>query len=196
MYYQIISNREIQAKVVAHILKKCGIYINDIEDENNYLLYTFNHWFEDYYRPYINGFNKIILDEPTENELESFINNENWDNKASCNLLDRLFSEYIGKYMPISTLIVVDYPLEDLNNDLIKNITVEDYSSSEKLKEYFIKNCKDWNIIHIDYKKFINDKTYFQEILKSIGLNTDIDIETIYPHYHTLELVKQVKTII
>jgi hypothetical protein len=190
MYYQIVSNHEIQSRVAAHVFKKCGLYINDFEDENDYFFYTFNHWFEDYYRPFINNLNPITLDESFENELRSFIKNENWSGKVSANISDNLISNYIGKYMTDGTLVVVDYPLEDLNDDLINEITVEEYNTLENLKQSFINNCKNWNVVRIDYKKFINEDKYFEETLQSLNLNSNIDIKTIHPHYYMLQLLK------
>jgi hypothetical protein len=190
MYYQIISNHEIQARVFAHVLKKCGVYMNDYADENDYLFYTLNHWFEDYYRPYINGYNSIVIDDNVENELKSFIKNKNWNNKASCNLLDSFFATYINKYMEPSTLIVVDYPLEDLNDDLIHEITGEEYNSLENLKKSVIDIYTNWNILHIDYKKLINEEIYLEKVLQSLNLNSGIDCKTIHPHYYMLQLLK------
>ena len=189
MYYQIISNYETQAKVVGHVFKKCGVYFNDIQDENNHFIYTFNHWFEDFYRPYINGLNEINLDEPTQNELRSFILTNNWENKASCKTSDMLVSKYIGQYMKPSTLVVLDYSLEDLNDDLINEMSLEDYEKSEALKQSFIDNCPEWNVVRIDYKKFTNEKSYFQQVMQSLNLTSNVDIETVYPHYYMLELL-------
>jgi hypothetical protein len=187
MYYQIISNHEIQVLVVGHVLKKCGLYANDCQDETHHSQYAFNHWFEDYYRPYLSGNNEIILDESTENELRSFIINGNWDNKVSCNVSDRLISKYIGKYMKTGTLIVVDYSIEDLNDDLINELSADEYTECENLKQSFVDNCKNWNVIRIDYKKFTDDKNYFKNIIQSLGLDSSVDIETIHPHYYMLE---------
>lgn len=183
MYYQIISNNETQAKVVAHILKKSGVYFNDVQDEHDYFFYTYSTWFEDFYRMFLNGKNEITLDEPTLNELKFFMNSTNWNNKGSCNILDTLISKYFGEYMPKSTLVVVDYPIEQLNDDLIEEISNEEYDQLENLKLKFIENCKDWNIVRVDYSKFIEDKTYFQSIIRSLGLHSDEDVQTIFPHY-------------
>jgi hypothetical protein len=190
MYYQIISNHSTQAKVLAHILKKSGVYFNDIENENDYFFYTNNTWFEDFYRPYLNGNNQITLDEPTENELRFFMSNTNWNNKASCNILDLLISKYFSQYMPKGTLIVVDYPIEQLNDDLIEEISTEEYAQLENLKLNFIESCKDWNIVRVDYSRFIDDKAYFQSIMQSLGLSSNEDVQTIFPHYFNLTLSK------
>jgi hypothetical protein len=188
MYYQIISNHEIQAKVIAHVLKKCNCYINDYDNEEDSFHFTHNTWFEDYYRPYIHGLIPIVLDEPVENELKYFLQTQNWDKKVSSNLLDSLISGYIHQYMPQSTLIVVDYALEDLNDDLIYEMTLEEYNSSETLKQNFVENCPTWEIVRVDYKSFISDKSYFKKIMQLLNLYCEVDVETIFPHYLSMQI--------
>lgn len=188
MYYQIISNHEIQAKVMAHVLKKCNCYINDYDNEEDSFHFTHNTWFEDYYRPYINGLTPITLDQSVENELKYFLQSQNWNKKVSSNLLDSLISKYIYQYMPQSTLIVIDYALEDLNDDLIHEMLLEEYNSSEILKQNFIENCPTWEIVRVDYKNLISDKTYFQDIIKLLKLECNVDIDTIFPHYLSMQI--------
>ena len=91
--------------------------------------------------------------------------------------------------MKPSTLIVLDYLMEDLNDDLINEMSLEDYNKSESLKQSFIDNCSGWNVVRIDYKKFTNEKSYFQQVMQSLNLTSNVDIETVYPHYYMLELL-------
>jgi hypothetical protein len=193
MYYQIVGNYGPQSLVVSDLLKKSGIFFNNFEDlDNDYMgNYTHNSFLEDYYRPFIkydtNQYFPTLhtIDQGYKNELISYIRSNHWNNKGSCNLLDMLISPINAEYNQGSVINIV-YSYEDMNLEFLNLINFDIYNIysniiSNNLNDF---SRNGWNIIDIDYKKFLEDPTYQSLIYQILNISNNINLDSIYIKYH------------
>jgi hypothetical protein len=186
MIYFILGLEGPHTHVVSHILKKCGLFFNENNNETNLQEYTKSSIFEPYRRHL--GENESELDQNYINELYGFVRNElelNQTVLATKEFKDYICIRYLLQSPAFGKIIYVDYKYEDINEEFLQSVDESRYNKNLPQLESFLDLTKQshWVTLVIDYKLFITDPVYRKEILiQIVESESDVDsvLETLY----------------
>jgi hypothetical protein len=96
-----------------------------------------------------------------------------------------LISPINAEYNQGSVINIV-YSYEDMNLEFLNLINFDIYNIysniiSNNLNDF---SRNGWNIIDIDYKKFLEDPTYQSLIYQILNISNNINLDSIYIKYH------------
>lgn len=187
MIYQIIGLDGPHIKVISHILKKCGLNIGESNDDSDFKNYTKSNIFEQFYRHL--GQEQFDLEQPYINEFYGFVKNINENEIIVINeFRDLICTQYLVQSPFSVKVIYVQYDYVDINNDFLNSIDETIYNKfSSQLNDFIglVSNNSQWELVVIDYNRFLVDDSY-----RSSKLIEIIDSEQAASTILNLNLIK------
>lgn len=182
MIYFILGLEGPHTHVVSHILKKCGLFFNENNNETNLQEYTKSSIFEPYRRHL--GENESELSQDYINELYGFVRNELEVNRtvlATKEFRDYICIKYLLQAPFLGTVVYVEYNYSDINTEFLDSVPEVEYNKNLSKLNSFIDNVNqsNWSLITVNYPQFLSNSEYrtnkILEIFSNQIENSDLD---------------------
>jgi hypothetical protein len=189
MVYFILGLEGPHTYVVSHILKKCGLFFNENNNETNLQEYTKSSIFEPYRRHL--GENESELNQDYISELFGFMRNEIEPYKkivATKEFRDYVCIKYLLQTPIFGKIVYVDYKYEDINEEFLQAVERSVYHNNLSQVESFLELTKkeNWDVINLDYKTFLTDPNYRKEKLTEI-VESESTVETVLKNLYSIK---------
>jgi hypothetical protein len=184
VYTQIVGYYGPQAAVIAHLLKRSGVFFNDASDDTFVDTFTRNSLFEDYYRPYIDT-PEQPLPADVAKEFYSFLRQADLSNTASVNKTDWVVFDQVAARIR-GRLIFVAYSIAGLEREFPAPVAVAQYAREHEIALGMLAAAQEngWETITLDYDKFVAQPEYRTDIFNQLSYALPDTVDTVMQLYH------------